>query len=175
MHILIGLLALIGAGVYWAMRTRNAANATAELGNMAVEVAAAARRLGFRMRHDEHPVDSLSDPKVALAGAAVAFLELSDLPSRDEQDALLRALQSNLDATKKEAGEMMVLGRWLVQECGSPDAGLKRLAKRLKKLDPNALQPLLSSISTALQDSGTSLGDRQREALEDISRAFGVR
>jgi hypothetical protein len=142
------------------------------LSNVAGDVMAAARRFGFRRRHDQHPVDSLDDADVAVAGILLAFLEMGNLPSAEQHLALTASLCRHLHQSTEKAREALILGRWLVQECGTQQAGFSRLSKRLFKLrGVAALEPLMQ----VLRDVSAEIGDlapRQREALEDIKRIF---
>lgn len=133
------------------------------------------RRFGFRRRQNVHPVDSIDDPKLALGGLAAAFFELDDLPTTDGRKALDVQLRQHLALDATEAQEIAVLGHWFVETCKGADPAVKRLSKRLYKLDKGASFPtLMAVISGTLQVSGKDLSVRQSEALTDIRRAFGL-
>ncbi|MFN0113892.1 MAG: hypothetical protein ACKVPY_04365 [Paracoccaceae bacterium] len=174
MPYIIALLGMVGGAIFWIWRMRMAAEMTHELAGVASDVMAAARRLGFRRRLNLHPVESVDDPKLAMAGLGIAFLELGGLPTKEQQDGLLRSLQTRLGQTLTAAEEAVILGRWLVSECGGAAPAVDRLARRLVKLDrPGSLEPLmnvLNDIVVAGRDSKVS--DRQREALGDIARLY---
>jgi hypothetical protein len=176
MPYLIALFGLVIGAYFWIQRARMAAQATQDLAGVAQDVIAAARRFGFRRRHDMHPVEALDDPDVAIAGAGVAFLELGGLPSTEQQDKLIAALQSHLGQSRDKAEEAAILGRWLVNESGGAQPGLDRLTKRLYKLKgAQSFQPLMSvlkDVAAASRDG--SVSTRQREALEAIARLFRI-
>jgi hypothetical protein len=174
MPYIVALLGLIAGAYFWMNRARAAGMAAQDLAGVAQDVMSAARRFGFRRRYNEHPVDSLQDADVAIAGAGLAFLDLTGLPSSEQQDALLVSLQSRLGHDRQKAEEAMILGRWLVTECGGPDAALKRFTRRLIKLKGNgALQPLLEVLKdVAAAGRDGALSTRQKEALEEIARSF---
>ena len=173
MPYIVALIGLIAGAYFWMSRARNVGHAAQDLVGVAQDVMSAARRFGFRRRYNEHPVDSLQDPDVAIAGAALAFLDLAGLPTSEQQDALLLSLQSRLDHDKAKAEEAMILGRWLVTECGGPDAALKRFSRKLAKTKgAEALTPLMSVIKDVSAAGRTDLSPRQREALDDVARAF---
>ena len=64
---------------------------------------------------------------------------------------------------------MMIVGRWLVNECKGATSAVSRLTKRLYQLDQGAFTPLLAVLNDIGQ-SGGGLGPRQRDALDDIAR-----
>lgn len=174
MPVLLGLIGILGAALIWYWRVRAAGQAAQDLAGAAQDVLSAARRFGFRRRYNEHPVDSLEDGNVAIAGIGLAFLELSGLPTAAQQDALLISIQRHLGHDPARAEEATILGRWLIGECGGPAPALTRLTKRLYKLRrAEGLQPLmqvLNDVAAASRDG--SLAPRQREALDEVARLF---
>ena len=175
MPYLLGLLALIAGAYFWAQRLRAAGQATQEIAGMANDVLAAARRFGFRRKLNTHPVDSLDDPDLAIAGAGMAFLELGGLPTAEQQDALAVSLQSHLSMSLERANEALILGRWLVTECNGPEPGLTRLARRLYKMQgAESLAPLMSVLKDVAAANRGGMSDKQREAIAEIGRLYRV-
>jgi len=173
MPYLLGLLALAAAAYFWINRMRNAAAMTQELGNVASDVMAAARRLGFRRRLHSHAVDGLEDGNTAIAAAAIAFVELGGLPTSEQLDSLTMALQSHLGQSHDLAQEQMILGRWLITESGGPQSGFDRLTRRLFKLKGAAgFAPLMAVLQDVATAGRGPLTDRQREALDAVQRVF---
>ncbi|MEZ5778397.1 MAG: hypothetical protein R3E44_08550 [Paracoccaceae bacterium] len=174
MPIIIGLIGAVTVAFIWIMRMRNAAEMTHELAGVAQDVMSAARRLGFRKKYNTHPVESVDEPHLAISAIAIAFLELDGLPTAEQQDALLRSLQSHTGQGLKDAEESLILGRWLVNESNGPAPAVSRLARRLAKIDRaggfNPLMGVLNDIATA--GRGGVVSDRQKDALAEIARAF---
>lgn len=177
MPVVLAILATAGGLIFWMIRARSAAHAVQDLADMAQDVLGAARRFGFRRKFGEHPVESLQDPDVAIAGLGMAFMELGGLPSREQQAALLISLQHHLGHDHKKAQEAQLLGRWLVNECSGPQPGFTRLSKRLAKLGGvQVFDPCMAILrEVAAQGPQGQLSPQQREALEDLTRAFKLR
>lgn len=175
MHILLGLLGLIVAAGVWAWRIRMAHEAVRELGNVADDVMAAARRLGFRRRTNMHPVEAVDDPSLAISALGIAFLELSGLPTAEQQAALRQSLARRLSLSESDVDERLIVGRWLVHESGGPLQAVGRLGRRLMKLDPQGWQPLLDVLNEVGQGAEHGLSPHQREALEEIAGIFRLR
>ncbi|MBJ2151924.1 hypothetical protein [Paracoccus sp. IB05] len=176
MPVIIALLGIIATAAIWYWRMKAAGQAAQDLAGVAQDVMSAARRFGFRRRYNEHPVESLQDGDVAIAGAALAFLELSALPTAEQQDALLISLQRHLGYDRAGAEEAVILGRWLINESKGADPGLKRLTKRVWKLKgAEGFAPLMQVVKdiAAASRDGT-LSPRQRDALDDMARQFRV-
>jgi hypothetical protein len=169
MPYILGLVALIGAAYFWAQRARNAADMTRELAGVASDVAAAARRFGFRRRTNIHPVESLEDADVAVAGIGIAFLELGGLPSAEQQEALIRALQARLEMPHDKAQEAMILGRWLVTESQGSQPGLTRLTRKLVKMKGQAgFEPLMMVLRDVAEANDGVMSPQQGDALDEV-------
>lgn len=176
MPILIAILGALVAVYFFVMRARNAANVAGDLIDVANDVRLAARRFGFRRNLNEHPVESIDDPKIAIGALASAFLELDDLPTREQRGKLDTQLREILRIDAKSAQEITILGRWLVAECGGPEPAVARLSRKLFKMQgTDAMQSVLTIINGTLQETGTGLSGRQTEALDSIKRAFRVK
>jgi hypothetical protein len=143
--------------------------------DMANDVRLAARRFGFRRRTDLHPAEAIEDPAIAIAGIASAFIELDGLPTSDQRSALVRQMQTVLSLPAQDADELAILGRWIASECGPPDAAISRLSRKLARLGGvDSFSPLLTILNGTLTASSAALNTRQKEALDDVQRAFRI-
>ncbi len=171
------IVAIIGAATafyFIVIRARHGAEIATDMLDMANDVRLAARRFGFRRFKNQHAVEGIDDPNLAITATALAFMELSDLPTQEQRNAMIVQAQSTLGVSKTDAEEMMVLGRWLVNECGTTDAAISRITRKLQRLGgADAFDPLMALIKSTLPESG--LNDKQRDALDDIKRAFRIR
>jgi hypothetical protein len=172
---IVALLALVGGAYFWAMRARAASSAAQDLVGVASDVMAAARRFGFRRKYNTHPVESLEDADVAIAGAGLSFLELAGLPTAELHEALIASLQSRLNMSHAKAEEAMILGRWLMAESGGASGGLTRLTRRLYKLrGADSLQPLMSVLKDVAAASGGAMTPMQKDQLTEIAQVYRV-
>lgn len=140
MPVILAILGLVLAAGVWAWRIRMARQALDDVSMMVGDVIAAARWLGLsRSRLDAH-------------GGTACGLN-----------------PRHLGVSEIKADEMMIVGRWLVNECKGATSAVSRLTKRLYQLDQGAFTPLLAVLNDIGQ-SGGGLGPRQRDALDDIAR-----
>ena len=102
----------------------------------------------------------------------MAYMELHGLPTEETRDALLVAMQKELDVSKADADELLILGRWLMNECNGPAPAIGRASRRLFRLTEGDIGPLLEILKSASADP---LSDQQREALDEIRRAFRIK
>ena len=172
MHIVIAAIGILAGLYFFVMRAKNAADMTSELLDVADDVRAAARRFGFRRNKAAHPIEAIEDANTAAATVAMAYMELQGLPTEETRNALIKSLQSELQVTKPDAEELLILGRWLMNECNGPEPAIPRASRQLYKLTAGDIGPLMEILKSV---TGDPLGDRQREALDDIKRAFRIR
>lgn len=170
MPFILSLIAIAGAAYFWFNRAQNAKDTAVDLLDAANDVRLAARRFGFKRRTNVHPVDDIEDPNVAIATIATAFIELDDLPTQNQRDKLAVQLQYQLNQDTKAAEELMVLGRWLMGQCGRPDAAISRVTRRLYKFDGvHSVEPLMTVLKNL---AGENLSDSQSDSIAEITRAF---
>ncbi|WP_298261573.1 hypothetical protein [uncultured Litoreibacter sp.] len=174
MPVILAILGAIGAAIYYYIRSRGPINSGRDLIEAATEVRLAARRFGFKRNANRHPAEDIDDPKVAIGGIAVAFLEMDSLPTQEARIAMTREMQSATHVTLEDAEELTILGRWLMNECGGPEQCVSRLSRKLYKLrGAEQLAPLMQVLG-AIGASGGGLSDRQRDALADIKLIFNL-
>lgn len=175
MPFIIAALGILATVVYFVMRARNAAHVAGELADMANDVRLAARRFGFRRKTNLHPVETIEDPKLAIGAIATAFLELDDLPTKEQRGALEGAMRQVFDLGQQGAQEVTVLGHWFVSECGGAEQAVTRLARKLFKLQgKEAFQPLLEVVNATVSAGSGGLNPAQKSALDEIKRAFRI-
>ena len=172
MHIVIAAIGIIATAYFFIMRAKGAAEMTSELMDVADDVRAAARRFGFRRNKALHPVEAIEDPNTAAATVAVAYMDLAGMPTEETRSNLVLALQQHLEVSKSDAEELLILGRWLMNECQGADPAVSRASRKLYKLTGGDIGPLMEILKSVSADP---LGDHQREALDDIRLAFRLR
>lgn len=173
MPVLLAILSAIGVIAFYVIRARNAANAATDLIDVAQDVMGAARRFGFRRRANIHPIESIEEPNIGVAVIANAFLELNDLPTQDMRDTLLKSMQSALNVSKDEASEMLILAKWLQNECGSADAAIHRAGRKTARMAGTKISgPLMEIIQAIAYAAPNGLSEQQKDALGDIKRTF---
>ncbi|WP_238367048.1 hypothetical protein [Mesobacterium pallidum] len=173
MPFLIAALGIAAAAWFYVIRARNAHHIATELMEAANDVRLAARRFGFTRRSSQHPVEALDDHRLAIAALGEAFVELDDLPTAEQRRALAASLGRATGLTLADAEEMLILGRWLVGQCGGAVQAIPRIGRKLYKLrGAEGFQPLIDVVQATAQAGTGQLSPSQKEALEDLRRAF---
>jgi len=169
MHILIAILTAVGGTIWWwaRMNPREAIDTASDLATTAIN---APRRIAFRRKTGQHPVEGIDDPRIAICAIAQAFLEVDGLPTQETRDQLHVLLRKKLRCSEEEAHEMEVLGRWLMTQCDGPIYAIPRLGKRLYKLDDGRAWDTLQDVLQPLVLGELSQG--QINAIDDLRLAF---
>ena len=149
MPILILILSAVGGAVWWWIRN-NPRDAIGTAKDAVTTIKNTPRRLAFRRQTKEHPVEGIDDRRIAIGAIALAFVELDDLPTKDQRQMLHVLLRSKLRCTQEEAQEMEVLGRWLIDQCKGPSQSISRLSRRLYQIDGDLAWDILQDILTSL-------------------------
>jgi len=169
MPILILILSTIGGAIWWYVRS-NPREAIGTAQDVATTIRNAPRRLAFRKQTKEHPVEGIDDYRIAVGAIGQAFLELDDLPTKEQREKLHVMLRSKLRCSEEEAVEIEGLGRWLIEHCNGPSQAISRLSRRLFKIDGDASWGTLQDILTELVSG--ELSHSQSDSLEDMRLAL---
>lgn len=175
MHIVIGILAIIAAAYFWLNRAKRAADAGADILDMANDVRLAARRFGFKRKLDAHPVETVEDARLTATALVFAIGLDGGLLYHSEEEAILHQVQNKFRVDANEAEEMVVFGKWLVSRSPSPGQAIERLARRTLKLGGPETWPDLDDMLSAVYADGDP---RRRDALtagrEDVMRVYRI-
>jgi hypothetical protein len=166
------ILGAIGAAIWFWVRN-NPRDALHLAQDAATTLRNAPRRIAFRRQTNEHPVEGIDDPRIAICAIAQAFVELDDLPTQDQRQKLHVSVRTKLRCDEEEAEEMEVLGRWLMTQCQGAAAAIPRLGKRMFKIDGEASWTLLQEMLGGLIEG--ELSSKQVGAIEDLRVAFKKR
>ncbi len=169
MHIVILVLGALGSALWWWAR-QNPGEAIDTARDVVTTARNAPRKMAFRKQTNAHPVEGIDDPRIAICAISQAFIELDDLPTKDQREKLHLLLRTKLRCSEEEAQEMEVLGRWLQSQCQDPKSAITRLARRMRKIDGDASWDLLQDMLGELVDG--ELSGYQVSAIEDIKLAF---
>lgn len=175
MHIIIGLITLIGIAVVWYYRFKMARDASGELLEGANDIRLAARRLMKMRKHRIHPADAVDDPRLAAAGIVVAVATMDAPLSQAEIDKFTVEAQKTFDVTKDEAEDILAFGRWVPGQCGTNYEAVSRLSRVVSKLaGPEAGPDLVAMIREVATADGGVISDPELEAIDTVQRRLGM-
>jgi len=175
MHIVLGLLALLGTALYVIWRLKAAREAAGEGLDGANDLRATVRRLMYKARHDVHPADSVDDPRLAASGIIVAVATMDAPISQAEIATLTRTARQTFDITEREALDIVSFGRWIAGQCTTNAEAVRRLAKVVARTaGPEAGPDLIRMITEVAEAGGHSLGDHEMDAIDTVRRTLGI-
>lgn len=169
MPIVMLILTAIGGAIWWWVRS-NPREALYVAQDAATTLRNAPRRIAFRRMTNEHPVQGIDDPRIAICTIAQAFIELDALPTQEQRQKLHVLVRTKLRCDEEEAEEIEVLGRWLMTQCDGASQAISRVGKRLFKIDGAASWDLLQDVLASLVEG--DLSSAQVGAIEDLRVAF---
>ncbi|WP_299625485.1 TerB family tellurite resistance protein [Pelagibius sp.] len=170
MHILLGILGVVGVALFWYWRMRNAATAAREVVEIADDMRAAVRRFGYRRKANQNPLDGIEDPRLAAAGILAAFANMDGALSREEIDAIDEACGKAFACSAEDARQIGAYGRWLVQQsAGNMDEVIRRLARNLiGQLTAEERGQLLATIREIAEIEDGALSDAQEDSFRRL-------
>lgn len=173
MHVLIGLIAIIGAVAFWLWRVRAAAEASNEIVDAASDARAALRRYGYRRKAGQHPTESVDDPRLAAAAILAAVAKMDGDLTADQFNALRVECRASFRVDQGEADDMAAYGRWLADQCKSPDDAIRRLAKIVRDRAPKeAHGDMIRMMERVASVQGGAPSSLQKDAIEMVKRTL---
>jgi len=153
--ILLAILGLLAAASFWMYRIHHAANAANALLNAAQDVRSAARRFGYRLRNNQHPVEGIDDPRVSATALLVLVAKTEDGVSKASQAEIEDQLQTVFQMRRSEAQEMYFFAKWLAGQSQNPSDMTRRLIKRTLTLGGRDTLPDLITMVRAVGEADT--------------------
>lgn len=158
MPIVVVLLAAIAGVYFWSNRARAAKNAAHDLADLVGDAASAVRRYQYRRKANQHPADSIEDPKIAAAALMYLAAHEDGAVTQSEEVAIVKQLQSGYGVFTDEARELLALGRWMAEQSHNPDEMVRRLVRKFVQLgsgdDVAVLSALLAEVGAAGDPAG---------------------
>ncbi len=175
MHILIGILAVVGTIIFVWYRLRDAREVGGEMLDAADGLRANVRRLMYKRKHDIHPADAVDDARLAASGIAVAVATMDAPLSQAEIETLTRVSREMFDVSEREALDILSFGRWVSGQCNTNQEAVRRLSKVVARLAGADAAPDLIRLMTEVSTSGGhELGEEEMDAIDTVQRTLGV-
>jgi len=127
---LIGAAIAIVLGLLW--RLNSAATAVRGLTDAAEDAHGFWRRLMWRRRLANDPLDMIKDPREAATAMMFAVAEADGALTASEQAAILVEMRGRFETTEQHVQELAARGRWDVRDVRDLDRCLARLDRVLE-------------------------------------------
>lgn len=175
MHILLGLIAIVGVIALWIWRARAAAEVASDVVDAASDAQSALRRYGYRRKAGEHPADGVDDPRLAAAGVMAAIARMDGDLTADQINALRVECRATFRVDQREADDMAAYGRWIASQSQDPGDSIRRLTRVIRdRTDREAHEDMVRMMRRVASVEGGSPNELQEEAISRMSRALSV-
>jgi len=174
MHILLGLIAVLGTAIFIWYRMKDARQIGGEMLDAADDLRATVRRLMYKANNNAHPTDSVDDPRLAAAGIAVAVATMDGPITQFEIETLSRLSRDIFSISERESLDIVSFGRWIAGQCTTNAEAVRRLSRVVAKTaGPEAGPDLLRLITEVATAGGIELGEDEIEGIDTVRRVLG--
>lgn len=172
MHIVLGVLGILGALAFWYYRMKFLSEAASEVGDVVGRIQGQFRTAKLKKKAGESPITSIGEPIVAAAALMISIAELDDPLSETEVTSIQDQL---VELTRPEAAEeAYVYARWATEQVIDTNNVILRLKNMLnEKLNTDERLELLRMVTTAAQ-AGGDLNDDQVLAISTLKRSLNL-
>lgn len=131
MHIILGLLGVLGAAAFFLYRMNMAARAAREVAETAGELANLPRKMGFKRKAGKRGVDVIDDPRESAAALIFGAAASKGDVTKDNRAAIATDLAALFNISDDEAGEILARGAWHVGALNDPINAVSKLTDAL--------------------------------------------
>ncbi|MEQ8404099.1 MAG: hypothetical protein RKE49_03300 [Oceanicaulis sp.] len=174
MHILLGLLSVIGAIAFFLWRINMAGKAASELADTAGELANLPRKMRFKSKAGKRGIDVIEDPREAAAALVYGAIASGDYVTAERKAALAASLAEVFEVSEEEAKELVARAAWHVTSLNDPINAVNPLTDRLIATvgrDPMADLKRLMDAEAARNERPSS---DQRYFIDKFARRAGL-
>lgn len=172
MHIVMAILSIVGAGVFWWYRLNAAGEAVRNLGDMAGRAHGAVKRRRFRTRAAESPFAAIDDPVIGAATVIIAMAQEMgefDAAAEDRLRSALRPVAANADLVE----EALIYGKWAASQTVEASTALRHVTQYLVQTLTPAERNQLVSIAEAIIVPSEQASAHREQLLRSL--ASGLR
>lgn len=168
MHIVMTVLGLVGAGVFWLHRLNAAGEAVRNLSDMAGRAHGAAKRRRFRARAEESPFAAIDHPVVGAATVIIAMAQEMGRYDTTAEDRLRKALRP-VAANDDLVEEALIYGKWAASQTAEASTALRHVTQYLVRTLSPAERNQLVSIAEAIIDPEDGTPGRRQQLLRSLA------
>lgn len=133
MHILAGLIAILGLIAVWYWRIRMLKDAASEAGKVVQTVANAPRRIAFRFKTGKDGLALIDDPREAAAAMLVAMAQArsGDVLSEAQLAAFHRDVQATFGFSKADSDDLLAQALFINRTTDDGTQVMTRLSRQI--------------------------------------------
>lgn len=172
MHIILGLVGIIGAfGAYWFM-FRNAGRAAGEAIDAAETVRGVFRRRAFRKKSESSILAGVDDPALAATIFLFKLAEAGEIRSEQTKVLIRRIAEEEMQIAKPD--EALTFAEWAAAQTIEENDIVRRFAPLwIERLSPRELAEFGAMAQRIARDCGEP-GGRQREMMRYLRERLAI-
>ncbi|MGI9463195.1 MAG: hypothetical protein ACR2OM_04615 [Aestuariivirgaceae bacterium] len=172
MHILIGILTVLGAAAFWYYRMKHIGKAAGEVIDTAERMRGAYRRRKFRNKSEGSILTAIEDPVAAAAVMMVSVAQAEGPISSGTETLIKRHIRSV--SSDQDTDEEYVFAKWVCEQIVDPNNISMKLAKlwtsSLDHSERLALVDMVRQVASADREPNAI----QLDALNRLAERIGV-
>lgn len=174
MHILLGILAALGAIAWFVIRANQVNRAGRELMETASDAKSLVRRSRWKSKGKGDLITDIADPRLA-ATVMMTMVAKSDGDVTERQrDAIQAQMQAGLGLEPQAASEMLAEARWRTNDLNDVGTVLRRAAAPIEaNCTASERQELLDMLMVVATVEG-EVSDLQANAIDGLKRKLGL-
>ncbi len=174
MHIILGLISLIGVVLFAIWRINMAVQASRELVDVAHDAKGFFRRRKWNKKVNADIIQQISDPREAATAMMVAVAESDGPMTESERSQILDIISHTFEATSSQAQELLTHGRWISKDAGDLTSYLGRFKKViLNTCDARQKSELIDMLYKVARADG-SISDEIEYTLQHVKRGLNI-
>lgn len=174
MHIVAGILGVIGVIAFFIIRANQAARAVRELGEVAADTKSLWRRTRWKSKSNVDQIREITDSRLAAAVMMCAMAKSDGDLSEREVKVILEQLRGPLGISESDADEILTQARWLSRDTHELSAALRRAARPVHELCTAEEKGELLDMLTAVGEADKPIDTLQQDALDRLRHELGV-
>lgn len=179
MHILAGLIVILGAIATWYFRLKRIGSAARDMGRVAGTIRNAPRKFAFMRRAKHTGLKSVSDPMEA---AAILMVLVAGARSGQDMDAEARDCirqesMAEFQITEEDVDALLTHALWMVRDVDVPSGVISRMTRIIRKSPEIGDKELinLDAILIAITEAGGKVWPERLNLLQLFRDEAGLR
>ncbi len=172
MHVILSILAVLGAIAIFVIRANQAAQAARQLGKAASGVKSMIRRNKWQNKSKADIIREIDDPRVAATVMMAAVAQADGELTERQRDAIMGHIRTDLGVGGREATEFFAQGRWLAADAGDLTTTLHRLTGLIGMACSVEEKRQLIDMLTDVAGIENGVSQAQKDAIDRLRRAL---
>lgn len=174
MHILIGILTVLGVIAFFIIRANQAGQAARELADTVGDVRRFGRRHSWNRVADRATLDLVDEPVLAAAAMMCAVAAAEGVLTERHSRTISSLIAARLGVGGRDGEELFAQGRWLAGQTPTLGVALDRLSVPITKhCDAAERADLIDMLRTVAKADGPPSAI-QSDAIGNLARKLGI-